>query len=421
MRMASLVALIALAVYLSSFRTITGIDSTTNALLAYSFVRDRDPFLDEFQATYDEVSFWSLPARGHLVSPYPPGPALFAVPFVAIGAAAGIVPPQSAAITLVAKAAASAAAAGSVFFVYLLAARTAGRRLAIVVAALYAFGTVTWPISAGALWQHGPAQLFLSIGLLWLHPRSSSRAVARSGLAFALAVLCRLIDVAFAAAALAYIVTSRRGATSRFVAWSALPAAILIAYGLATYGEPVSLGYLALNYGQGGPGPIDVAVGIAGSFVAPDRGLLVYSPFLALALFELVRRAFTRDRLAPLLRWQLLAVALIVVATAATVRWWGGYGYGARYLADALPLFAFGLALWLRRHHHRRDAVLLAVLAVPAIVIMALGALFYDWQAWSWERARSISEAALQWTLDDPQPLYKLRHVPERIDALAVV
>src|SRR5687767_4493371 len=114
-----------------------GIDPDTNALLAYSFVRDRDPYLDEFAADRERISYWSFAIRGHEVAPYPPGAALFAVPFVAVGAIAGIVPPQAAAITVVAKSAAAVAAAGSVGFVFLLAARTAGRRIGIIVAALY--------------------------------------------------------------------------------------------------------------------------------------------------------------------------------------------------------------------------------------------------------------------------------------------
>ena len=92
MRLAALVGLTAFAVYMGSFRTITGIDSATNALLAYSFARDRDPYLDEFAVTSDRVSFWSLRVGDHVVSPYPPGAALLASPFAALGALAGIVP-----------------------------------------------------------------------------------------------------------------------------------------------------------------------------------------------------------------------------------------------------------------------------------------------------------------------------------------
>jgi hypothetical protein len=420
MRLAGLVALVAFAVYLGSFRTITGIDAATNALLAYSLARDRDPYLDEFVATYDRISFWSLRAGAHAVSPYPPGAALVGLPFAAVGTALGIVPPQPASITVVAKAAAVAASAGSVFFVFLLAATVAGRRLALVVAALYAFGTVTWPISAGALWQHGPAQLFLAIGLLWLRPRAPARWAARAGLAFGLATLCRLTDAAFAIASLGYAAIRRRQVVPGLLAWATLCVALLVSYGLFAYGEAISSGYLALNYADERPSVIDVLVGLAGSFVAPDRGLFVYSPFLLLSAYELIRRSFGRDELATFLRAQLIAVAAIVLATAATVRWWGGYGYGDRYLADALPLLALGLALWLRHHHRRVHAIALALLAAPAVVVMALGAIFYDWQSWSWERARAIPEAQLQWTLDDPQWWFTLRHVPERLDAVSL-
>src|SRR5438132_5944952 len=154
MRIAVLITMAAFAVYMASFRTIATIDANTNALLSYSLVRDRDPYLDEFVPEYDRVSFWSFVINGHRVAPYPPGAAIVGVPFAAAGVALGIAPPQMAAVTIVAKAAAAASAALSAGFVFMLAARAAGRRLALVVAALYAFATVTWPISAGALWQH---------------------------------------------------------------------------------------------------------------------------------------------------------------------------------------------------------------------------------------------------------------------------
>jgi hypothetical protein len=420
-RLAGLLALSALAVYLASFRTIQGIDPNTNALLAYSFVRDRDAYLDEFAPDRERISYWSFIIDGRVLAPYPPGAALFASPFVAVGTAAGIVPPQAAAITVVAKSAAAVAAAASVAFVFLLAARTAGRRVGIVVAALYAFATVTWPISAGALWQHGPAQLFLATALFWLHPSSRDRWAARSGLAFGLATLCRLTDGAFAIAAAAYVALARRQVAARLLAWALVPAGALLTYNVAAFGDPFDLRYLVFNFTKDG-GEKNVFVGVLGNLIAPNRGLFVYSPFLILAAYELVRRSLGRDRLALFVRSQLVAGVAILLVYAASVDWWGGYGYGNRYLADALPLLSFGLALWLRRSGRgRRARVFLAVAAVPAVAVFALGALVYDWQDWSWERMRDLPQSELQWFIDPPQVWYTAANASARVDALTVV
>lgn len=420
MRLAVLVAFAAFAVYMASFRTIQSIDSNTNALVAYSLVRDRDPFLDEFVGTYGQISFWSFAVNGHRTSPYPPGAAIIGAPFALAGVLFGITPPQAAAITIVAKAAGAAAAAASVGFVFFLAARTAGRRLGLLVAALYAFGTVTWPISGGALWQHGPSQLFLATALLWLHPAMSNAWAARSGLAFGLSTLSRLTSGLFAVAGLAYVAIARRAALPRFVVWALVPAAALIAYNVVTFGDPLDLGYLSFNYAKAGGS--NVIAGIAGNLIAPNRGLFVYSPFLVLAGYELVRRSLRNDRLALLIRSQLIAAVGVLVVYGASVDWWGGYGFGPRYLAEALPLLAFGVALWLRRNRRRPLArVALTATAVPSLVIAALGAMVYDWRAWSWEGLRAIPEADLQWSFDPPQILYTAAHAAERFDGVTAM
>jgi hypothetical protein len=421
MRLAAIVALLAFAVYVGSFRTIAHVDPNTNALLAYSLVRDRDAYLDEFAADRGRISFWSFEVAGHQLAPYPPGAALIAAPVVVLGLLAGIAPPQTAAITIVAKLAGAAAAAGSVAFVFLLAARSAGRRLGLLVAALYAFGTVTWPISGGAIWQHGPGQLFIAMGLLWLHPSAPSRWSARAGLAFGLATVCRLTDGAFAAAATAYVAFSRRRAFARFIGWAALPAAVLVAYNASAFGDPLDLRYLVFNFTKDG-GEKNVLLGFAGNLVAPNRGLFVYSPFLVFGVYELIRRSLRSDRLAVFVRPHAVAALVVLVVYAASVDWWGGYGYGNRYLADALPLLSLGLALWLRRNWPQRWArIALAVTTAPAVLVMALGALVYDWQDWSWERLRDIPEAQLQWTLDPPQWWYTAANWYSRADGLTVV
>jgi hypothetical protein len=420
MRLAVILGLVAFAVYMSSFRTIQSVDPNTNALLAYSLVRDRDPYLDEFDGDRSRISFWSFTSNGHLVAPYPPGAALFATPLAALGAALGIVPPQAAAITIVAKSAGALAAAASVAFVFLLAARVAGRRLGLLVAALYAFGTVTWPISGGALWQHGPAQLFLAMGLLWLYPSSPAHWAARSGLAFALGTLCRLSDALFAAAGLVHVALARRPILAKFILWTLPPAIGLLAYNALVFGDPLDLRYLVYNFSAAG-GERNVLVGLAGNLIAPNRGLFVYSPFLVFAGYELVRRALRRDRLAGFVRPQLVATLGVLLLYAASTDWWGGYGYGNRYVAEALPLLALGLALWLRRSwRHRWARLALALTAAPAVVIAALGATVYDWRDWSWETARGISQSELQWSLDPPQIWYAASRFGGAFDALTM-
>lgn len=410
-RLALFVGLGAFAAYAGSFRPIQTIDSTTNVLVAYSLVRDRDAYLDEFEAHRDRLSYWSLPVGVHQVSPYPPGAALVGVPFAAVGTALGVTPPNVDAVMIFGRLAAAAAAAASVAVVFLAAARLAGARRAVVVAGLYGLGTATWPISAGALWQHGPAQLCLAIGLLALLPSARGPRLALAGAAFALATLARIPDGLFLVAAGGSVLLAYGPrAAARYAIGAAGPLAALLAYQSAMFGTPFDTGYAAYNFRAG----LEPVVGIIGNLVSPGRGLLVYSPFIAAGIIEVVRRSFVRDALAVVLRGQLLAAAGILVLYASqgfllgggipSADWWGGSGYGNRYLADALPLLSLGVALWLRRPHARATWIAFMIASAWSIALALVGAFFYDWQEWSWEGVRSARELA--WRLDPPPWIY---------------
>ena len=62
--------------------------------------------------------------------------------------------------------AAAAASALAVAFAFALCCRLVSRRGALVAAALLAFATGTWTVSADELWTHGPAQAAVLLALL---------------------------------------------------------------------------------------------------------------------------------------------------------------------------------------------------------------------------------------------------------------
>lgn len=421
MSLAVFVGLVAFAVYVASLRTIVSVDASTNVLLSYSFVRDGDAFLDEFAPTYEQLSYWSSRIGDHDVARYPPGAAMLASPVVALGALLGIHPPATASVTVVGKLAAAAIAAASVVFVHLAAARLAGRAAATLAAVLYAFGTATWPISGGALWVHGTAQLFVAAGLfLILSPRPLSR--GRAGLAFALATTARPTTALFGLAGLVHLLRKDLPRAAPYVAWAIPALVILLLYDLATTGSPVSpytaAGAIAVGAGSGAAGLI---VGVAGNLFSPSRGLFVFSPFLLLGAYELVRRARRADRVGSTLRWQLVAAAAILLVYSTYAEWWAGFSYGNRYLAETLPLLSLGVALWLRRHRGWAGRPLVIALGAPAVVFALLGALFYDWIGWSWEATGGLGLGELVWRMDLAQPWHTLVRVPERWEPLALL
>lgn len=328
---------------------------------------------------------------------------------MAAGIAIGIEPPDPASVTIVGKLAAALAAAASVAFVHLTAARLAGRRIALVVATLYAFGTVTWPISAGALWMHGPAQLWVSAGLFLVTSRTST-ARGRSGLAYGLAAMTRPATSVFFAAAIVHLLRDDRSAARRAILWATPAAAVLLAYNAVAFGSVVSPYY---ERREGG----DLLVGLAGLLVSPSRGLLIYSPFLALGAYELVRSWWRGGVVAHALRWQSLAALATLLLYAGFLEWEGGHSYGSRYFAETLPLLSCGLALWMRRHYRRAGAgALVFALGAPSVIIAALGASFYDWSGSSWERLAPYPE--LLWRPDIAQPWHTLQRALASPDPL---
>ena len=75
---------------------------------------------------------------------------------------------------------------------------------------------------------------------------------------------------------------------------------------------------------------------LAGNVVSPSRGVLVLCPFLLpiVAGGAVFHRRLLRD---PLLRLALIWLALHWITVSSYVNWWGGWSFGNRFFADALP------------------------------------------------------------------------------------
>src|SRR5262249_5490398 len=88
-----------------------------------------------------------------------------------------------------------------------------------------------------------------------------------------------------------------------------------------------------------GPFSGDLLAGAAGTLFSPSRGLLVFCPWVGLALAVL---PFAARRLAPwpLVRWLLWALVPYGLLLAKYTVWWGGHCFGPRYWIDVIPLFA---------------------------------------------------------------------------------
>ena len=190
------------------------------------------------------------------------------------------------------KLSASFVAALSVGLMFVLLRRRVAPGPAVLLTFAYAFGTSTWMISSQALWQHGPAQLFVVVGLLVVTGSSSpmrpTRAMALA-VAVGLLVANRLQDLPLALGFVAFasVALRDRRSTLILVAGVAIALGAAIAYNTYTFGSPIG-GYSRVGEGSR---TFDhpLWAGLSGMLFSPGRGLLAYAPFFAFLVLRFRR------------------------------------------------------------------------------------------------------------------------------------
>ena len=165
-------------------------DTLPAMLLPIAVIRGDGPFLDRFVEVLPEstvpgvrLPYFVAETRGHLVSRYPVGPAILAMPVVLAEVMIldrfrpGWDREKTEFLgwcTLMAKVSAAViTAAASVALLHLL--RGMGlARVALPTTLAAALGTSFWTVASQSLWQHGPAALALTLTMILLLPQPAS-------------------------------------------------------------------------------------------------------------------------------------------------------------------------------------------------------------------------------------------------------
>jgi hypothetical protein len=258
------------------------------------------------------------------------------------------------------------------------------------------------------LWQHETSIFGLSLAVFALTAnRVGHGAAAMTGIGLALACTSR-VPLAPAAAILLLAVWRRGGARPMLAASAILAAAAgaLVLFNLRAYGHPLGalpmLEALHADFHATDRSFRLAWEGYAGLLVSPNRGLLVYSPIVAIAALGLVP-AWRGGWDSPM-RWCLLAAAAEFVLYGAYSVWWAGHTYGPRYMLDVLPLLVPAGALGLARLRIRSAAGAFAVLALAwSIGVAALGAFVYPAEAWNSAPSDVDRSHERQWDWRDTQ------------------
>jgi hypothetical protein len=389
--------------YIANGREIGAGDTVPAKLLALAICRGDGPFLDRFDSVLrtpeGRVPGWAQEARGHVLSRYPVGPALLAAPFVwpqcvvhdLASSGEDLASPDVRYFRArTAKLAAAAIMALAFALLYHVLCGLGLERMALPAVLIAALGSDCWAVASQSLWQHGPAVLCLTAAVLLLHPRHPSRLrFALAGLALALLVACRPLDVVFAAICAIWVTAHfpRRNRLAFFTP-AMIAAFALSAYNVWYFGS-LNGGYAQVEaqhlsmHGVKGSWTGSFWMGAAGTLFSPSHGLFVFSPWIAVALVILPvsGRFLERRSLALWLLWGLVPYFILLSKYSC---WWGGWSFGPRFWIDATPQFTIALAVGLQWAWTRCRILLipLAAAVAAAVAIQLIGVVCFpsSWQ-----------------------------------------
>jgi hypothetical protein len=210
-----------------------------------------------------------------------------------------------------------------------------------------------------------------------------------------------------------WVLWHHRGRIFWFLPFPVLVAVGLVSYNFWCFGD-LRGGYSDL---QGNHGftfsecwDTNLATGLSGTLISANRGLLIFTPWIALALLTLPM-VYRRIRSFSLVSWLLWALVPYLVLLAKYHWWTAGWSFGPRYWTDVLPLFGLllGFGLDWARTRARSALVAFGAAAALAVAVQLIGVFYYpsSWNAfpensdkrrerlWSWsdsELGRCLSE-----------------------------
>jgi hypothetical protein len=355
-----------------------GGDTVGTRWLPVSLLTEGNVDLDEFSSLRPDGTcpYFLVAANGHYYSAHPIGGAFLLVPIYALAQVAGLdVLRDTEARDLLAGYTAALLAALSVVIVFLTYARR-GIWRALAVALVYGLGTGVWPICAQDVWQHTFGIVFMAWALYLLDRGVESPAcLGWVGLPAGLLFAVRPANGLIVALLGLHVLLSQPRQLLRFALLGVPFLAATLIYNVGV------LGHLFGAYSDEAANISpwhNILRGLPGLLVSPARGLLVYSPFVLLGFLAVWRKDSLRR-----LRLTLAAILLVqLLVYGSFVCWYGGYGFGPRFLLEAMPACA-GL-LWYAwpACTAGMSQRLLTVLLVGWSVLANASGYVFDWSVW---------------------------------------
>lgn len=422
---AFLVALVMFVAYNSNGREVATYDSQPTKLaarelllrgsLSVGHVVGRTPALIE-------RSGFRMALDGRYRSAYSPVPAIAAASIAWPLWKTGVIELQAPlAPALISALSSSLLVALAVALSFLTARHYVSGRRAVLLSAALGLGTGFWSTASQTLWQHETSIFGLALAVWALTSLVRTRGNSAPGaipertlVALSLALGVGLGLAVGSRLQLAPIVGVMMAATLACVGWRA---AFIAGAGVTLLLVPVLNVNLRWFGSVLGAAPMLEALhetihatsgsfrvrsdGFLGLLISPSRGLLIYSPVVAMAALGLPRM-IERGWRSPVLWCVAAAFAQFLLYGSYSV-WWGGHTYGPRYMLDVLPLLVPLAAAGVAHVNGRASIAAAATLLAWSIAVAALGAFGYPHERWNTEPADVDRSHARLWDWTDPQ------------------
>jgi len=310
-------------------------------------------------------------------------------------------------INIMAKTSATIIAALSCVFVYLTVKELFSQKTALVTVLVYAFATSTWSVSSQALWQHGTVELLLIL-MIWLIIRNererSRNTIIFLGLLSGLFLFNRPPDAVLLLPIIGYVIWYERQNLPVYAISAAATALPFLIYNFSIFGN-VFGGYkqnlVLFSFG------FDSLRNFAGLLIAPNVGLLIFSPVLVLSVFGYLRlNSIPSERI----RQVLVVFGPIILLEILVYSFFGGwdssvaYSYGQRFLTGFVPILAIFIGIVVNEYlidgpkktWTRAIQVAFCLLVVVSVIIQAIGVFLYPFypdrstnseRTWDWNHS----------------------------------
>ena len=379
--LALLLFLVSLTIYMAGFRDKRSVGDTVPAELLPIQLLERQTLTFDPYASTRPLPYWFVEKKGKVISFYSIVPGLLNVPAFWVAKQGGL--DLFKFRQLLSRWTAAVACALSVAFLFLtLVAVCRYTATAVLMAAIYAFGTGVWSSAAQCLWQHGPSLLFLTAAWVFL-VRPSSRWFPAAGFFLGMAVFNRPSNIVFALPCAVYVALHQRHRFLLFSVAALVPALFMAWYSQVYWGSVFALGQGHRLEGIHGPhhnhfhGRFFSA--LLGHLFSPGRGLFIYSPVYCFA-FPVLFMFLWHARERPLFRY--LAIGALAHLTLYSMWniWWGGRCFGYRMLLEMLPVLTLFLAFTWEQFIRRSPWLQIPfwIFVIVSVYCQFLGAFFFD-------------------------------------------